>query len=647
VNRQGLNLLASRQEDQFREVQASMIATLSDVIRDQISSLPPWPKVGEKLLDQDIDNISSGFVADDQPPESISDGLVSIDQDFSAHTYAESCAKSLAKFELQQWESLHYTVLNDREDQIMDAERETFEWILRPPRDEHQPWSNFTNWLTSGDSIYWIQGKAGSGKSTMLKYLGNHPIVKRALDVWADKTPLVFLHFYFWHNGSILQKTQEGLLRSLLYQALENHRELLPAVFPETADTTMCQTDNAWTLSKLKAAFQRFLEQDLIKVKVCLMIDGLDEYMGDHTEIVAILRHASTLDHIKVCATSRPLLVFDRAFKGVPGLVMQHLTFDDINIYVKTKFRSDERFQELELEEPGLGPQLALQIVSKASGVFLWVRLVVNSLLEGILNYDRSSDLFKRLDELPDELEDLYQHMLNRVKPPWYLEESFRLLRLVQASNGNLTLLRLAFVELEQTPSMGFLETLTVEKQHAFCRKMAGRIKGRCLGLVEVSGAAHLDLTKLSVRFLHKSVSDFIDSPKMVQRMQSYPSIAIDLQPTGALLKGLVIELQTIRSRLHDRHFCIDDDLKRSTWYEEIRPLRSVGLEYLNSIAEDDRPKFEAMEDINDLTEQYWDMVKLKNPDENWRTASRSHLGTATAPRNGNGVSFTGSITYT
>jgi hypothetical protein len=604
-----------------------MVATLSDVIRDQISLLPPWPKVGEKLPEQNITKSSSGFSLGNERTDIANDGIVNIDQGFSAYSYAANCAKNLANFELQQWKSLNYSVLNDREDQIIDAERETFEWILRPPRDEHKPWSNFTNWLTSDSSIYWIQGKAGSGKSTMLKFLSNHPTVKQALKAWADKTPLVFVQFYFWHNGSLLQKTQEGLLRSLLYQALRDHRELIPTIFPETTDITIGEMDNAWTLPKLKAAFQRLLEQDLIPVKLCLMIDGLDEYSGDHTEIVAILRRASTLAHVKICVTSRPLLVFERGFKGVPGLVMQHLTFDDINIYVKMRFRNDERFQELELEEPGVGYQLALQVVSKASGVFLWVRLVVHSLLEGILNFDRSSDLFRRLDELPDDLEDLYQHMLDRVKPSWYLEEGLRLLRLVQASNSNLTLLRLAFVELEHNPSMKFLEELTVEKQHALCRKMAGRIKSRCLGLIEVSEAAHVDVTKLNVRFLHKSVSDFIDSPKMIQRMQGYPSIAVYLRPIDALLKGLVIELQTVRSRLKDEHFCIDDDLKRSTWYDEVRPLRIVGVEYLNSVEEADRLSRELMEDVDDLTGQYWDMVKLKDFDEDWRTTKRSHTG--------------------
>jgi hypothetical protein len=43
---------------------------------------------------------------------------------------------------------------------------------------------------------------------------------------------------------------------------------------------------------------------------------------------------------------------------------------------------------EQEYEEPELARQLAYEIVNKASGVFLLVRLVVTSLLQGLGNYD-------------------------------------------------------------------------------------------------------------------------------------------------------------------------------------------------------------------------------------------------------------------
>lgn len=36
-------------------------------------------------------------------------------------------------------------------------------------------WNDFVAWLEEGDGLYWIAGKAGSGKSTLMKYIASHP----------------------------------------------------------------------------------------------------------------------------------------------------------------------------------------------------------------------------------------------------------------------------------------------------------------------------------------------------------------------------------------------------------------------------------------------------------------------------------------
>ena len=64
-------------------------------------------------------------------------------------------------------------------------------------------------------------------------------------------------------------------------------------------------------------------------------------------------------------------------------------------------------------------------MVTKASGVFLWVVLVVRSLLRGLRNRDTIKDLRKRLEELPFGLAALYTHMLGHVEP-LYKEQSSR-----------------------------------------------------------------------------------------------------------------------------------------------------------------------------------------------------------------------------
>jgi len=69
----------------------------------------------------------------------------------------------------------------DRKAIIADTHRGTFEWIYRDPEVESEPWSNYVKWLGSVEDIYWITGKPGSGKSTLMKYLYGNPHTWRCL----------------------------------------------------------------------------------------------------------------------------------------------------------------------------------------------------------------------------------------------------------------------------------------------------------------------------------------------------------------------------------------------------------------------------------------------------------------------------------
>lgn len=112
---------------------------------------------------------------------------------------------------------LNFPMRNDRFDDIAAAHQRTFEWALQTSHDEQVSWSNLLEWLQDGAGIYWISGKAGSGKSTLMKFLHRHWRLMEALKSWAGNCKLIVLRFYFWNSGTVLQKSQEGLFRSLLY----------------------------------------------------------------------------------------------------------------------------------------------------------------------------------------------------------------------------------------------------------------------------------------------------------------------------------------------------------------------------------------------------------------------------------------------
>ena len=100
--------------------------------------------------------------------------------------------------------------LHMRREGVTDAHERTFDWILNEDQ------SNFASWLSEGSGIYWIKGKAGSGKSTLMKYLVDHEHTEKLLREWAGCNELLLAEHFFWVAGTSLQKSNQGLLRGAI-----------------------------------------------------------------------------------------------------------------------------------------------------------------------------------------------------------------------------------------------------------------------------------------------------------------------------------------------------------------------------------------------------------------------------------------------
>ncbi|USW46781.1 hypothetical protein Slin15195_G001000 [Septoria linicola] len=132
-------------------------------------------------------------------------------------------------------QGLKFAAMNDREEEVTDAHERTLEWILdESTTSDSAPLiseaDNFVPWL-SGDSaahMYWVNGKAGSGKSTLMRFLASHDKTARYLSSWAAGLPLTVARFFFWTSGTALQRSQNGLLRALLFEILDHDPSLIP-----------------------------------------------------------------------------------------------------------------------------------------------------------------------------------------------------------------------------------------------------------------------------------------------------------------------------------------------------------------------------------------------------------------------------------
>lgn len=79
---------------------------------------------------------------------------------------------------------------------------------------------------------------------------------------------------------------------------------------------------------------------------------------------------------------------------------------------------------KLQSVDPGNAAELIADIVLKAEGVFLWVNLVIKSLLNGLQDRNTLSDLQRRVDLSSSRLRDLHARMLKSIDPLYHSESS-------------------------------------------------------------------------------------------------------------------------------------------------------------------------------------------------------------------------------
>lgn len=123
-----------------------------------------------------------------------------------------------------------------------------------------------------------------------------------------------------------------------------------------------------------------------------------------------ILGNIADSPDIKMCVSSRPWNEFRNHFAQDPTrfLTLENLTKPDIRRYVTQNFEENPQFRQIKSRDT-LYPRLVEEIVEKAHSVFLWVFLVVTSLIKGLSNADRISDLERRFKELPGTLEEYFR----------------------------------------------------------------------------------------------------------------------------------------------------------------------------------------------------------------------------------------------
>jgi hypothetical protein len=419
--------------------------------------------------------------------------------------------------------SLYFQQIKERVSEIQEAHENTFGWSFG----EH-PRANIEAWMKSkdSDSLYWVCGNAGSGKSTMMKFLLSDSRTTDALNEWAAPRRLIIASHFFWSTGTPIQKSQEGLFRSLLFEVMMKQVDLIKVVCPDRWRGES-QDLEPWSRAELFESFKKLACQQDYPYSFCLFIDGLDEYQGDHRDLIKIVYDISKSSHFKICASSRPWIEFRQAFeRSTWKLYLQDLTEPDIRHYVKDSLcRPQPMFAWIECHDVELANTLAEQICKKAQGVFLWVYLVVRSLLRGLANGDDLRDLQRRVDELPSDLEDYFKLMLDNIDAV-YRHRTARIFQSLVHSDMPLPIIVFYFFDLEDSDpdyaTKGRVWPTTDSQVLAIVKPKRYQIIVQCRDLVKLSAnISEPAIMRDNVNFLHRTVADFFRTHTMSELLSS------------------------------------------------------------------------------------------------------------------------------
>jgi hypothetical protein len=431
-------------------------------------------------------------------------------------------------------DSLWYAEIFDRQQTIKPPSFDTFEWIFddsilpedisklpsESDRVREMMRGSFARWLRDDERLFWISGKVGSGKSSLMSLIQDDPRTGQALAGWAQGRRLHTFSFYFWRPGSPLQRRIHGLLRSLLYQLVKAKPtvvDLISSLRPVT------QSD--WTTKSLIMAFRCALPA-FCDDRIFLMVDGLDEYEDQYTELLDLLLESQQMEFIKLCIASRPETAILAKLNTFPSLRLQDLNANDIDVFVRGKLGPHTNI---------ITEELIRDLIECANGVFLWAVLVANSMVSGVLDGDDIETLERRLHATPHELNALFAQLLAKIDEVHYETFKLCLFHLDDRNwRGSALACSIGLITASMPPSRAittcaeFLETCTRNSEH-LSSLGKGLIEADCLTyaspLTDLSAwtfdfttgkLSQADLCKAEmcwdhrIQFTHRSAYDFL-----------------------------------------------------------------------------------------------------------------------------------------
>jgi Cdc6-like AAA superfamily ATPase len=228
-------------------------------------------------------------------------------------------------------------------------------------------WESFSSWLQSDDRLFWIQGKPGSGKSTLMKFIIENDNTKCLLSSWPPNTRII--SYFLWKIGQESQNSIKGLLCCLLHDLLDGDDQMVDKVLDHFSFSGLRDFYQEWSSEEAEKVLFFLLYSG--SCSTCIFIDGLDEISDKDgfESLIRVLQRIWKIPRVKVCVSSRLETGLIRRLEaaGPQKLRLHDLTRPEMTVYIQKQLAE---YSEGLISTSKLQKMITL-LLEKAEGVFL------------------------------------------------------------------------------------------------------------------------------------------------------------------------------------------------------------------------------------------------------------------------------------
>lgn len=334
--------------------------------------------------------------------------------------------------------SLSFEELDVRKSQVPPAAEGTTSWIW-----SHPVYQSFSS---QDSGILWIRGKPGSGKSVLARAiqqrLRDHSHPKDGASV----PMLIGDWFYHRRRGGGFVR-HESFVRSILCHFLQQDSKIFD--FLQEAYRKMDpREEGAWAYDLIVNIFRRICQSS---TPMLVVVDAVDE--AENTQVLSLIKSVFASETIwskaRFIIISRPNVRIEREIEGEPTIVVELANQKDIERIINLglaslhndihslDFAPSNRSQRplrlpprSQMRQPRSRPfatmvdrekqamrQIQQVLESKAQGCILWVKLMLDRMMQQVQIYHGSTleDLHQLVTQVPEQLAEYYKQLANEV----------------------------------------------------------------------------------------------------------------------------------------------------------------------------------------------------------------------------------------